>query len=463
MPGLIQLKRHKGRLGQMPKVSSLPVNPFDSSYCSAVGGLPGADVAGIDGLRQNSRVICNSQGLPSSKQEDWKYSSLRNLSRTPFIPASRADDVDVGQVPYTVPFLEDALKLVLVNGEFRPDLSDSLDRLGDGVIVKPLAESLSTTPKKLQGIIGAIADPESSFIAALNTGFMEDGLFILVGPGKEIKRPLHIVSIGASGASPGSFHPRFVVELGKGSGAVIVESHIGLPGQSYLTNVLTEVTVGEAAQLNHYVHVCEDVEAFHLGQSVVSVRDDGRYESFTFSEGARLCRREVKVCLQAENAGAYVNGAYVLTAKQHSDIFSEIVHAAPNTTSNQMIKGVLGGESFGAFQGKIHVARNAQKSDGQQSHKALLLGSGPEVNCKPELEIFADDVKCSHGASTGEIDKNQLFYLASRGICEKEARALLVQGFVNEVILRIVNERVRNYILDIAKLWLARQSSVNNG
>lgn len=437
--------------------------PFGDTYANAVGALPGANEAWIDGLRQTSRAILGTQGLPSRKWESWKYTSLNDVEKTPFIPANRAADVDVGQVPITFSFLEDAHKIVLVNGTFRSDLSDPPESLGNGVVVKSLSEAFKTNTNDLKSVLGSGEEGECSFISSLNTGFMEDGLFLSVEDGARVDRPIHVVSIGASGAAPGAFHSRFLVELKQGAQATFVESHIGLPGQSYLTNSFSEIVVGSEANLRHYVLIDEDDDASHLGRTSVSVGRSGNYESFTLTLGGRLCRREVLVDLNEEYAEARVDGAYGLTAKEHSDISSVIKHTAPHTTSHQTVKGVLAGQSRGVFQGKVHVARDAQKADGRQLHKALLLNRGPEVDCKPELEIYADDVQCAHGATTGELDEEHMFYLASRGIGEQEARALLIEGFLNDVIYTIDHEVARTRILEMVKSWLALHKPMDGG
>ena len=437
--------------------------PFGDTYANAVGVLPGANESWIDGLRNTSRSILRSQGLPTRKNEAWKYTALGELAATPFIPASRAEDVDVTQVPVTVPFVEGALKLVFVNGVFRADLSDPLNQLSDEAVVRPLSEALSFIPQDLKKILGSVSETGSSIVAALNTGFIEDGLLLRVKAGTELKEPIHVVSIGASGVAPGSFHPRFEVELEASSQATFIESHVGLPGQPYLANAVTEVVVGEGAKLGHYTIINDDTDAYHLGQTAVFIDRAGKYESFILSMGGKLVRREVKINLEEDHGEARVDGVYGIADKQHSEIVSEMLHKAPHTLSSQVVKGALSGESRGVFQGRVHVAREAQKTDGRQLHKALLLNKGPEVDCKPELEIFADDVQCAHGATTGELDKEQIFYLASRGIDEGTARALLIEGFLNEVVLNISHKPSQRLILDTVKSWLVRQNQASSG
>lgn len=447
----------------MAPVSTQRPNPFGDDYANAVGALPGATEAWVDGLRKTARAVLETNGLPTRKTESWKYTSLNEVVKTPFVPAAKAEDVDVTSVPVTIPLLENALKIVLVNGVYRPDLSDSLAVEQDGVALESLSSLLRESPQDLKQVLGAVVKPGQSEIAALNTGYMEDGVVLRVDGGTELEVPVHVVSIGAAGAAPCLFHPRFTIALGQGAKAVFLESHVGLPGQPYLTNALTEVVLDAQSQLKHYTLIGDDSDAYHLGQTAVHVDQAADYSSFILSMGGKLVRREVRVNLHDLHARARVDGAYGLNGKQHSDIHSEIMHNAPDTVSHQIVKGVLGGLSHGVFQGRIHVDRCAQGTDGRQLHKALLLEKGPEVNCKPELEIYADDVQCAHGATTGELDKDHIFYLMSRGIAEPAARALLIEGFLDDVVFGIEHEGVQELVLKSVKSWLARQSSLVGG
>lgn len=440
--------------------TSLPF-PFGDAYANAAGALPGAIEPWVDGLRQTSRAFIAGQGLPGRKVEAWKYTSLNALSKISFIPAAQADDVDVQSVPVDAPRLDGAITLVFVNGAFRADLSDSLDDIGDGVSVTLLSDSLKRADPHLKSVLGACADPGASFIGALNTSYMEEGLVLTIEAGVSLDKPVYILSLGASGAETGAYHPRIEISLSAGASATVVEAHVGLPGQCYFSNPVTEVVLKADAKLKHYTLVSEDSDAYHLGRTAVAAEASSRYESFILSLGGALVRREAVVRLEEAGASAVVDGAYGLSGTQHSDIASEILHLAPDTVSNQTVKGVLGGESRGVFQGRVHVARVAQRTDGRQLHKALLLNRGPEVDCKPELEIYADDVQCAHGATTGEMDANHVFYLMSRGIDEETAQAMLIEGFLDDVIFDISDEDVKKLVLDMVKAWLAKQSSLS--
>ena len=443
----------------MTSVATLSTHPFGDSYAKVIGALPGASESWIEGLRQTSRAKLNTHGLPTKKVESWKYTSLKELIKIPFIPLAKADDVDVTVIPVSVPIIEGSLRLVFVNGVFRTDLSDPVVLNGVGYRVQSLAQDFARAPSGLKSILGTVANPDASVITALNTRFIEDGIVLSVESGTTLQQPIHIISIGASGAIPGSFHPRFEIELGASAQATVIESHVGLPGQPYLTNPVSEIAVGAEALLKHYTLLDDDSDGFHLGRTDVRVDRAGHYDSFVLSMGGKLVRREIRVILDQDKAEARVDGAYGIANRQHNDFHSEILHLAPKTVSHQSIRGVLGGQSRGVFQGRIHVAREAQGADGRQLHKALLLNRGPEVDCKPELEIYADDVQCAHGATTGALDKDHLFYLLSRGIDESSARALLVEGFLDDVVLDISDASAQQLILDSVKGWLARQTT----
>ncbi len=447
----------------MATVTQEKPTAFGETYANAAGALPGANEAWIDGLRQAARARLGSEGIPTPKVEAWKFTPLNAIRNTAFIPAEKADDVDVTSVPVTAALLDDAIKLVLVNGVFRPDLSDDLTSLPDGVSIDLLNDLFAQNPAALKDDLGGLAAPADSFTSALNTAFMEHGLVVRFTRTDAPAPRIHIVSIGASGAQPVAFHPRLLISADAQAAGVIVESHIGLPGQSYLSNALSEVYVGQSARLQHYTVVSEDTDAFHLGRTAVQGARDADYSSFVLSLGGNLVRRDIQAGLTEEGAHVRVDGAYALSGTQHSDITSEIKHLVPNTRSNQVVKGVLGGESRGVFQGRIYVERDAQGTDGRQLHKALLLDRGPEVDSKPELEIYADDVQCAHGAATGEMDTDHLFYLMSRGIDEKTARAMLVEGFLDDVIFEIADDGVKALIHDLVKGWLVRQSELTAG
>lgn len=376
--------------------------------------------------------------LPGPKVEEWRFTPLRSLAKIAFAPAT--DDVSVDAVPRTVPLIAGAVRLVLVNGAYRKDLS-SADP-GKGVELSH----------------GKVAAKDGSSLVALNAAYAPASLALHVaGAAKKI---IHIISISAAGAAPTALHPRITVTVEAGSSVTLVESHVGLPGETYFSNPVASITVGDGASVRRYVSVDEDSEAFHLATSLVKVAGGGAYEGFHLGLGGALTRQEIRVALTGENAKVRLNGAYALSGTSHHDFTTVMDHIVPGCTSSQVFKGVVEGESHGVYQGRIHVARDAQKTDARQVHKALFLSRGPAIDCKPELEIYADDVQCAHGAATGEIDPDHLFYLAARGIDAETARGLLVEGFLADAVNEISAEPVREqFAADITR-WLGMRMKV---
>ncbi len=431
-------------------------HPFRDDYAQRLGGLPGASHPWLDGLRQGAHSALD-RGLPGPKDEAWRYTSLRQLSKVPFIPAAAADDVDVAEVPRDVPRIEGAARVVLVNGVYRQDLSDS--DFGAGVHVQDMYAVFGMAESDIRPILGRLAAPKSLPLAALNTAYMSGGAAIRVEKNVKAPKLIHIVSIGAAGAEPVAFHPRFAVIAEDGAVLTLVESHIGLPGQPYFSNPVAEITLGESADVRRYMSVAEDDGAFHLATTAINLSRASSYEAFHLGLGGRLVRQDISATFEGESAAVRINGAYALTSDAHHTFSTFMDHRVPSCTSNQVFKGVVDGTAHGVYQGKILVARDAQNTDARQLHKALFLSRGPQVDCKPELEIYADDVQCAHGAATGEIDPDQLFYLASRGIDPDTARGLLVEGFLADAVNQIQTDEIRDlYTADIAG-WLRRRDA----
>ena len=431
----------------MAKAQGILDHPFGEAYAKRLGGLPGAATTALDALRQRARVTLGTDGLPGPKREEWIFTPLRSLAKVPFIPAAAAEDIEVRDVPHDVPAIAGAHRIVLVNGVYRPDLSD---QDFPGVGVSPLSV------KSIDGrdVLGHLATPAAAPLVALNTAYMAEGIALHVNGAA---KPIHLISIGAAGAEAVAFHPRVLIVAEAGSDLTLVETHVGLPGQPYFSNPVTEILVNPGATVRRYVDVSEDVDAFHLSTTAVAVAEDAAFEAFNLGLGGALVRQETHVAFAGEKATAKLHGAYALSGSSHHDITTVIDHHVPSCTSNQVVKGVVADQSHGVYQGRIHVARDAQKTDARQLHKALFLNRGPKVDCKPELEIYADDVQCAHGAATGEIDPNHLFYLLSRGIDPERARNLLVEAFLADAVNEISDETVRDVFVARIDGWLKKR------
>ena len=289
----------------------------------------------------------------------------------------------------------------------------------------------------------------------MNTAYLHDGVIVEVAEGVSIDTPIHLISVGVADNDPVAFHPRNVISLGAGASGTFYESHVGVG--CYLSNGATTLHLGDDAILRHRKLQNENNSAYHVASVSVELAARARYENYTLHIGGRLARNEVHVILQGREANCGLYGAYTGRGSQHIDTTTFVDHAVPDCTSREVYKGALDDNSCGVFQGKILVRKNAQRTDGHQLNKALLLSEGAEIDAKPELEIYADDVKCSHGATAGELDEEQLFYLRSRGVMEAEARDLLVTAFLDESLEVIADEERRDAFRGIIANWLSER------
>ena len=355
-------------------------------------------------------ALFTRNGLPGPREEDWRYSLLRPVTDVHFTDAPHGTR-NVGAALARLPKI-DAPRLIFVDGRFRADLSD----MPPGVTFGKPAYGISNRPDQQK-------------LVALNTMLAEDGITITLPDGHD-GGTLVLVSIGTGDDI--SFHPNHAVTLGDNARLTLLEFALG--DGIYLNNPVLSATVGKHATLTHLRLQQEAIGAFHLSTVYADVAAHGTYDSFALTLGARLARMEVHASLNGPHASAHLNAAQLLDGHQHADFTTVIRHAAPNTASRQTVKNVLSGHARGVFQGKIEVDRIAQKTDGYQMNQALLLSPDAEMDCKPQLEIYADDVKCSHGATIGELDGEQLFYLRTRGIPESEARVMLVRAFLSEAL-----------------------------
>jgi Fe-S cluster assembly protein SufD len=365
--------------------------------------------------------------------EAWRYTNLNALAKAGFAPAGR--DVELPAVPEgTALAVGNACRIVFVNGRLRRDLS-SLDQLPDGVAAKGLGEQLRLSPATLADLIVPAPRGRDGVLAALNDAFMEDGVVLQIDAGASVDTPIHLVSIGVPVTGQAiAFHPRNVIVAGAGSRATLVESHIGVGDGSYFSNGLTDITIGKGATLTHAKLQDEGAAAFHVALIRAKIADDAVYDSFVLQRGAELARNEVHAAIEGSGAECRLNGVYLGAGRQHIDNTTVIDHREPGSRSSEVFKGVLAGHARGVFQGRIVVHRDAQQTDGHQLNKTLLLSRDAEMDTKPELEIYADDVKCSHGATVGELSEMEMFYLRTRGIDEPTARDMLVSAFLSEAV-----------------------------
>ena len=371
------------------------------------------------------------QGLPGPREEAWRYTALRPLAEIAFHEPVVALSDCAAQLA-ALPALG-IPRLVFTDGRFRPDLSDSIATVRTGA--PAFGPSVGLGEK----------------MVALNAMLAEDGAAITVADGVDAGA-IMVVSLGSDAHGvPVSFHPRHSVVLGRGARLTLVEINSGTG--IYFNNPVLVAEIAEDATLVHLRMQQESPAAFHVSTVLAEVAARGTYDSFSLALGGRLARVEVHATLMGEKAAAHLNAAQLLGGSQHSDFTTIVRHAAPATASRQTVKNVLTGRSKGVFQGKIEVARIAQKTDGYQMNQTLLLSRDAEIDSKPQLEIYADDVKCSHGATVGELDADQLFYLRSRGVPAEQARNLLVRAFLSEALDPIAHEGVRNAMEAAIAAW----------
>ena len=408
--------------------------PLSQLQAGAQGFLARYDPHNAAAQRIEAAAIFARTGLPGPREEDWRYSLLRPVTDVQFASAPHGTS-DVSAALARLPKI-DAPRLIFVDGRFRADLSDRAAGVTFGAPAYAAANR-----------------PDQQKLVALNTMLADDGVSITVPAGRDFGTLL-LVSIGTGNNV--SFHPNHAVTLGENAKLTLLD--IALGDGVYLNNPVLSATVGTGATLTHLRLQQDATDAFHLSTVYADVAAGGTYDSFALTLGARLARMEVHASLNGPLASAHLNAAQLLGGNQHADFTTVVRHAAPNTASRQTVKNVLSGHSRGVFQGKIEVLRIAQKTDGYQMNQALLLSPDAEMDCKPQLEIYADDVKCSHGATIGELDGDQLFYLRTRGIPEADARAMLVRAFLTEALDPITHDQGRAAMETAIATWWDRQT-----
>ena len=396
-------------------------------------------------------------GFPTRKNEDWHFTSVAPIVEAAYPPRS-APGGDVKAADLT-PFTFGATDwptIVFVNGVFAPALS-SLEALPEGVQVYDMATAFRTSDPLVERHLSRFAAYELNTFTALNSAFVNDGAVVRIAKEFEVDRPIHILFVSDAIAAKTQSNPRTLIVAERNSKATVIESYVATGEASYFTNAVTEVLLEDGANLSHLKIQRESPRAFHVGTIEAEQKRDSHYQSFSFSTGAALSRTNIYTTLDGEGAGATLNGLYMLDGEQHCDHQTKIEHAQPNCFSRELYKGVLDGASHGVFNGKVYVDPIAQKTDGKQTNKVLLLSERAQVDTKPQLEIFADDVKCTHGATVGRVDETALFYMKSRGINKELARRLLTYAFAAEVLETIEVEAVRQ---DLERATLHRFTGI---
>ena len=392
-------------------------------------------------MRRSAMASFGRLGFPTPALEDWHYTSLSSIADVPYTIGGAASSTTVADLTAYM-INADWPTIVLLNGSYSPSLS-SLDTLAAGVRVMDLITAMREQPALVQQHLGSVAVSEHA-MTALNTGLMQDGVVVFVPANVVSDTPIHVLHVSDSAAAGSATFPRTLIVAERSAMVTVLESFVGLADVAYFTNHVAEVVVGENATVNHTKIQRESEQATHVSMTEVHQARDSHYVNFSMAVGSSLSRTNVYTVLDGENCGATLNGLYLGKGSQHTDHQTRIEHAQPNCFSRELYKGVLDGSSHAVFNGKVYVHAIAQKTDGKQSNHTLLLSPNAKIDTKPQLEIFADDVKCTHGATVGRMDEAGLFYMKSRGVPAETARRLLTYAFAADVIETIANDTLKH-------------------
>jgi Fe-S cluster assembly protein SufD len=393
-------------------------------------------------LRSQAFTRFSEVGLPTPRLESWRFTNVRPIGQRRFVmPAGR--EVDPSAIAsFELRGLEGP-RAIAIDGRYVPELS-SIKAIPPGVAIQSLTETLASGQELLTWPLGQLAtfdDPAAAF-TALNTSLFQDGIVVSIPDNTVVEAPLHLL-FAATGSSGVMSHPRVLVVVGENSQLRLVESYAGVTDGAYLTNAVTEIVVGDNAVVDHYKLVRESVEAYHIASMHVRIGRSANFSSHAITLGGAIVRNDVVGELDGEGAECTLNGLYLVNDTRLVDNHTTIYHTKPHCNSHALYKGILDDRARAVFNGKIVVAPDAQKTDAKQTNKALLLSEDAQINTKPELEIFADDVKCTHGATIGQLDADALFYLRSRGLDVEQARSVLIHAFASDLLNRIAIEPIR--------------------
>ena len=424
-----------------------------SSFSQLEAKLPGQDAAWLKSLRLQALEQFKQAGFPTDKLESWKYTNLSlNLLKEFFTFEVLASTTVVAAQLKKNGFDTDKAHLVVfVNGKFSKELS-SLKPLEKGMTVQNLASVLSN--ETVKAFIGKIALSQNKAFTALNTAFFTDGLFVQLEAGKVLDTHVHAIYVSTNGSQATQSHLRNLLVLANDSKVNVIEHYWGENVSAYLTNVVTEVAMATGSTLDHLKIGQEDIKGYHIGSLIAQQEEGSYFASRLFSVGGALTRNDIETTLGKKKAECVLEGLYLAKEGQHVDTRTFIDHLSPNCNSTEVFKGVIDDQAVGVFDGRILVRENAQKTDARQSNKNLLLTKEAKIYSKPQFQIYADDVKCSHGSATGQIDEEALFYLQSRGISRDEAKKVLVYAFAGEMVEKVESGYLKPGLKKLVDSWM---------
>ena len=399
----------------------------------------------LAGLRRRGLGAFAETGFPTASRgnEKWKYTSVVPISRAVLGYAFEPGLAGAGEIRAAAPWDEDEARLVFVDGHYAEELSNPLG--SPGLRLDRLSAASSNGASAPHGL-GSLASPGDDAFVALNTAFLRDGVAVEAQADAEATTAMHLVYVSTDREKPSASHPRTLVVAGRNSRLTVLESYVGLGDGSYLTNAVTEIVAEEGSSVEHYRYMAESANAFHVGSSYARLERDSSFRSTSFARGARIARNGLSVVLEAPGASCVLKGLYYTTGSEHIDNHIDVDHAGPGASSDQYFKGILDGSSKAVFSGRVLVRPDAQKTFARQADKNVVLSDRARINTKPSLEIYADDVQCFHGATAGAVADDAIFYMRSRGVDEKTARALFVHGFASEIVDAIELPSLRGHL-----------------
>ena len=413
-------------------------------WLAAIEQRPQGGPRWLQDLRDRGASRFTALGFPTVRDEDWRFTNIAPIATAEFRPtgadAARATEEELAGYLYS----DAEHRIVVVNGRFVPELSRA-HGLPAGVRVGSLAAAVTEQAEVVQRYLGQLADFGTKAFTALNTALAADGAYVYIPDGVVLEQPLHLLFVTTASPTSGPImtNVRTLIIAGDRSQSRIVETYVGTGGSAYFTNAVTEIFAGEGSVVDHYKVQQESVDAFHVATMQVHSARNANFSSHSFSLGGKLVRNDASALLDGEGAECTLNGLYLADGDRLVDNHTTIDHAKAHCPSHEIYKGILGGKARAVFNGKIIVRQDAQKTDAKQTNRALLLSDNASINTKPQLEIFADDVKCTHGAAIGQLDEDAIFYLRARGLTYFEARDMLIHAFAGDILDRVKVEPLR--------------------
>jgi Fe-S cluster assembly protein SufD len=426
---------------------------YVAQFEAVAGNGAAAAPAWLKSLRSNAITQFAALGFPTTKQEQWRFTSVRDIAEKAFRPAETVPQVDLTALePYLI---GDMARLVFVNGRFAAPLS-SVNDIPDGVVFSSLTDALANHNDIVEAHLGKHVPADYNAFAALNTAFALDGAFVYVPKDVTVENGLHVIYVTSFEEDGALTTPRNLIVVESGARADVIESYVGLSDRNSLTAAVSEVVVGDNAQVECYRIQRESENAYHVANTWSTQGRDSNYAFHTVPLGSRLTRHDIRMVMNGEGGQGILNGLYVTHGQQHVDHNTILEHATPHCESHEYFNGILDDHSRSVFNGRIIVRPGAQKTDSKQTNNNLLLSENARADSQPQLEIYADDVKCTHGATLGPMDQNSLFYLQSRGLNADDARNMLTYGFGIEILDRMKVPVVRDYLDGLIRSRLAQ-------